>query len=231
MFRSTILLGFLMISFGVFAQKNVVSIRFVPEVMGEELVAGRSYLVDSKSDSVRIDVLKFYASNVKLMHDDSVVFDAVGCFVLVDISDSSSLSVLLNIEPATFYNKIKFDIGIDSSTNLKGALGGSLDPMKGMYWAWHSGYINFKLEGSSSECKSRKNKFQYHLGGYAAPFSTLQTIEFSLPTQNELNIEIGFSCDDFLAEIDFGMTTEVMRPCAMAVELSNKLKRCFYLKR
>jgi len=231
MYRSFILLGFLLFSFGLFAQKNVVSIRFVPELMGEGLVSGRSYLVDSESDSVRIDVLKFYVSNVKLMLDDSVVVDAVGRFVLVDISDTSSLSVLLNIEPATFYNKIKFDLGIDSTTNLKGALGGALDPTKGMYWAWHSGYINFKLEGRSNECKSRKNKFQYHLGGYASPYSTLQTIAFALPVQNESNFQIGFSGDDFIAELDFGMTTEVMRPCAMAVELSNKLKHCFYLKR
>ena len=230
MHRSFILLGFLLISTGLFAQKSV-SIRFVPKVMGEGLVSGVSYLVDSKSDSVRIDVLKFYVSNVKLMLDDSVVFDAVGRFVLVDISDTSSLSVLLNIEPATFYNKIKFDLGIDSTTNLKGALGGALDPTKGMYWAWHSGYINFKLEGRSSECKSRKNKFQYHLGGYASPYSTLQTMEFALPVENESNIQIGFGCDDFLAELDFGNTTEVMRPCAMAAELSNKLKHCFYLKR
>ncbi|MFM1999057.1 MAG: hypothetical protein RL204_1004 [Bacteroidota bacterium] len=231
MFRSFVLLGFVLLSFLGYAQKNVVSIRFVPEVMGEDLVAGRSYLVDSKSDSVRIDVLKYYVSNVKLMRDDSVVFDAVGRFVLVDIRDTSSMLVTLEVEPTIFFNKIKFDIGIDSATNLKGALGGALDPTKGMYWAWHSGYINFKLEGSSSECKSRKNKFQYHLGGYASPFSTLQTMELALPVQNESNIEIGFSCDDFLAELDFGNTTEVMRPCAMAVELSNKLKRCFYLKR
>ncbi len=231
MYRSFILLGFLLFSFGVYAQENVVSIRFVPEVMGEDLVSGVSYLVDSKSDSVRIDVLKFYVSNVKLMLDDSVVFDAVGRFVLVDISDTSSLSVLLNIEPVTFYNKIKFDLGIDSTTNLKGALGGALDPTKGMYWAWHSGYINFKLEGVSKECKSRKNKFQYHLGGYASPFSTLQTLVFALPVENESNIQIGFSCDDFLTELDFSNTTEVMRPCDKAVELSNKLKGCFYIKR
>jgi hypothetical protein len=224
-------MGFVLLSFVGYAQKDVVSIRFVPEVMGEDLVASESYFLDSKTDSVRIDVLKFYLSNVKLMQDDSVVFDAVGRFVLVDISDTSSLSVLLNVEPATFYNKIKFDLGIDSTTNLKGALGGALDPTLGMYWAWHSGYINFKLEGTSKECKSRKNKFQYHIGGYAEPFSALQTIELSLKNADVTHVAICFSIDVFLTEMNFGECTEVMRPCEKAVELSNKLKGCFYIKR
>jgi hypothetical protein len=231
MYRSFFLLGFVLLSFLGSAQKSVVSIRFVPEVMGEDLVLGESYILDSKSDSVRIDVLKYYVSNVKLMVDDSVVYDAVGRYVLVDIRDTSSLSVRLEVEPTIFFNKIKFDLGIDSTTNLKGALGGALDPTLGMYWAWHSGYINFKLEGTNKECKSRKNKFQYHIGGYAEPFSALQTIELSLKNADVTNVAIGFSIDAFLAEMNFAECTEVMRPCEKAVELSEKLKGCFYIKR
>jgi hypothetical protein len=214
-------MGFVLLSFGCLAQKDVVSIRFVPEVMGEVLVASESYFLDSKSDSVRIDVLKFYMSNVKLMLDDSVVFDAVGRFVLVDISDTSSLSVLLNVEPATFYNKIKFDLGIDSTTNLKGALGGALDPTLGMYWAWHSGYINFKLEGTSKECKSRKNKFQYHIGGYAGKLNAIQTNSFEVYPNNKYTLSFNFlpMLQYALAQKQF----ELMSPQLKAVQLAKLL--------
>ena len=60
--------------------------------------------------------------------------------------------------------RIYFQIGIDSLTNVSGDLDGDLDPALGMYWAWNSGYINMKLEGKSSSCKSVKKEFQFHIG-------------------------------------------------------------------
>jgi hypothetical protein len=42
-----------------------------------------------------------------------------------------------------------------------------------MYWAWNSGYINFKLEGIY-ERNNQKKALKYHLGGYAQPFQTAQ---------------------------------------------------------
>ena len=58
-------------------------------------------------------------------------------------------------------------------------MGGDLDPTKGMYWAWQSGYINFKMEGSCSQCLATKNNFEFHLGGYQQPFYAMQTIELN----------------------------------------------------
>jgi hypothetical protein len=34
------------------------------------------------------------------------------------------------------YDQIQFQLGIDSLTNVSGAMGGDLDPTKGMYWTW-----------------------------------------------------------------------------------------------
>jgi len=62
-------------------------------------------------------------------------------------------------------------IGTDSITNVSGALDGDLDPIKGMYWAWNSGCINFKLEGTRV-ISGKKTPFEYHIGGYNGPQAT-----------------------------------------------------------
>src|SRR5690606_16379169 len=55
----------------------------------------------------------------------------------------------------------------DDLKNLTGALdpGGSMAD-DGMYWAWNSGYIFVKLEGSSSFGNPVNDKFYYHIGLY-----------------------------------------------------------------
>ena len=78
------------------------------------------------------------------------------------------------------HDKIKFNLGIDSLTNVSGVMGGDLDPTKGMYWTWQSGYINFKMEGSSAVCPTRNHEFQFHIGGYQDPFYAMQTLELEV---------------------------------------------------
>ena len=70
-------------------------------------------------------------------------------------------SLALQIPSNIPFSKLKFQLGIDSLTNVSGAMGGDLDPTKGMYWTWQSGYINMKIEGKSNSCKTRKNQFQF----------------------------------------------------------------------
>jgi hypothetical protein len=52
-------------------------------------------------------------------------------------------------------SKITFSAGIDSLTSTAGIQKGVIDPINGMYWAWQSGYVNFKIEGKSSSCPTR----------------------------------------------------------------------------
>ncbi|WP_222597316.1 MbnP family protein [Chitinophaga pinensis] len=57
----------------------------------------------------------------------------------------------------------------------------------GMYWGWNSGYIFFKMEGTSSVAPldpSGQHKFRYHIGGfggYNAPtLNNVKTITVDL---------------------------------------------------
>ena len=105
--------------------------------------------------------------------------------------------LILKLPPDLTYDQLAFDIGIDSITNVSGAMGGDLDPTKGMYWTWQSGYINFKLEGTSPDCPARKNEFQFHLGGYAYPNASVQKIALTATGQGNINVQMNL--DMFLA--------------------------------
>ena len=84
------------------------------------------------------------------------------------------VALCLEIPEDTEFDAIQFNLGIDSLTNVSGALGGDLDPTKGMYWTWQNGYVNFKLQGTSDLCNNPKNEFEFHLGGYLKPFNNYE---------------------------------------------------------
>jgi hypothetical protein len=67
---------------------------------------------------------------------------------LIDFDENDSNALCLEIPDDIEFDAIQFNLGLDSLTNVSGALGGDLDPTKGMYWTWQNGYVNFKLQGS-----------------------------------------------------------------------------------
>jgi hypothetical protein len=104
-------------------------------------------------------------------------------------------------------------------------MGGDLDPTKGMYWTWQSGYINFKLEGNSNLCKTRHNEFQFHLGGYQQPFNCLQTV--FVQVKSTANIKLNIDVEKFFQYIQLSQLNHIMSPSKEAVELSEKLTETF----
>jgi len=138
---------------------------------------------------------------------------------LIDLS--KELSLQINEKKSFDFDKVKFNIGVDSLTNVSGIFEGDLDPANGMYWTWQSGYINFKLEGTSSLCPSRKNKFYWHIGGYSPPFNTLRQV--ALKTNEKVNIQLG----ELFEEIDVSVKYQVMSPNDNAVQIADKLPSLF----
>jgi hypothetical protein len=105
-------------------------------------------------------------------------------------------------------------------------MGGDLDPTKGMYWAWQSGYVNFKMEGKSPTCPTWKHKFQLHLGGYLAPFNALQTLDFNVKNIDN-QIVIIFDASQFLENIDLKQQHTFMTPDENSVAFAKKASQCF----
>lgn len=164
-----------------------------------------------------IEILKFYVSQLKFLKNGEIVFTENNSYHLIDVFKSNSFT--LNIDKNIEYDQIQFLLGIDSLTNVSGALDGDLDPTKGMYWAWQSGYINFKLEGKHSDCPTRDSKFQFHLGGYLPPFLAAKIIVLNCTTSDSISIQ--FDHEAFLNEIDLKTTHTIMSPGQKAVELSS----------
>ena len=175
------------------------------------------------NDSLQIEVLKFYISGIKLFRRGDLIFEEKNSYHLIDASEDASFNRLICNGQFFLFDKIQFNLGIDSLTNVSGALGGDLDPTKGMYWAWHSGYINFKLEGKINSNKS----VQYHLGGYQFPNNALKTITLNVPHTNVLVIK--FDIKDLIDSIDFNRQSAIMSPSREAVLFSDKLANSFKL--
>ncbi|HWY12651.1 MAG TPA: MbnP family protein, partial [Bacteroidia bacterium] len=157
---------------------------------GSATLSTENYYKTGEKDSIQITELKFYVSDIELWQEQKLVWKEKKSFHLVDISDPKSLSLALNLPSAINFTEIKFNLGIDSVTNVSGAMGGALDPILGMYWAWQSGYINLKLEGKSNLCKTRNNEFQFHLGGYLSPFLGLQHVNVKSNNTNNTILTI-----------------------------------------
>ncbi|MBK6699714.1 MAG: hypothetical protein IPG55_07385 [Saprospiraceae bacterium] len=147
---------------------------------------------------------------------------------LIEMEDRNSLHVSVPDSLNDSIRNISFNLGIDSTTNVSGALGGDLDPTQGMYWTWQNGYINFKLEGKSTLCKTRNNEFQFHIGGYMNPFNTLQKIE--LPINNVGSYTIVFDLEQLMDKIDLSILNHVMSPQLDAVEISKKIVTAFSIE-
>ena len=212
-----------------FAQQTNEIIEFKLSINHHPIKVGKKYLTHAQSDSIHIDAIRFYISNVQFFQEEEFVFSLEKKHHLVDLDNPESLKINLEKNKSLDFNKIKFDLGIDSLTNVSGAFGGDLDPTNGMYWTWQSGYINFKLEGVSPNCPARKNFFQFHLGGYQAPFANVQAVELDIFDKKNIIIELPI--DQFLEKINIPETYEIMSPNQPAVDMAKLIASLFYISK
>lgn len=177
-------------------------------------------------DSVELSVFKIYISNLLLLQDDSIVYDGTQKFYLIDFKKYPYSDLALARTVSETFNKIKFTVGIDSSTSVLGAIEGELDPMHGMYWTWHSGYIFIKLEGTILQNNQQKKAFTLHIGGYEGLYKAIQHCEFHFKQGQQLEIDI----KAFINQLFTQETFRIMSPSIEAVALSNLFTKCINIK-
>ncbi|MFM2267709.1 MAG: hypothetical protein RL757_1150 [Bacteroidota bacterium] len=217
-----------------FAGKSRAQLTILP-VFDDKIIAEETWFVSKNGDSILFENIRFYLSNFQFeMQDGTTIFDPQKAH-LVDVFDAQTLKIALPKCEIKNIKKIRFNIGIDSLTNVSGALGGDLDPQNGMYWSWQSGYINLKIEGKSPQSKARKQAFQFHIGGYLPPFNALKTVEldFSLPSGGDytgggrLKVEIS----KFFENLHLASQYNVMIPSREALELANNSVQMFSIEK
>lgn len=187
-------------------EKGSLKIEFDNRIGEEDLELNTDY-TNASGETFRIAKLNYYISNIRLRRssgDDFVVPQDSSYFLIME-DDAESQMVAINGIPAGDYNEVTFTIGVDSlrSTMDVSKRAGVLNPAQGhdgMYWTWNSGYIFFKMEGTSPAAPAdQENKFYYHIGGYGG---------YDSPTLNNIR-DVTVSMGSARAEVRPNKTPQV----------------------
>ena len=153
---------------------------------------------NSSGETYKVTKLKYYVSNFSFTKTDGTVYTVPqdSSYFLVDESTGED-QVVLNV-PEGEYSNVTFLLGVDSLRNTMDITQrtGVLDPTAegaDMYWGWNSGYIFFKMEGTTSA--SADGVFQYHIGGfggYSSPtINNIKTISLDLTERGMPQVKAG----------------------------------------
>ncbi|RYD76176.1 MAG: hypothetical protein EOP53_15190 [Sphingobacteriales bacterium] len=227
--------------------KAPLSIEFDNIVGSSNLQLNTGVYQNAVGQNFSVTKLKYYISNIKLTNSKGEVFVVPQneSYFLIDEAVPSSHKPVVNI-PEGEYTKLDFVLGIDSLRNTMdvsqrtGALdvsGAAAD----MYWTWNSGYIFFKLEGTSPIITSMGGVFQYHVGGfggYSTPtISNLKNFSIDLTARGIPKVMNGRTPNVHLfvdvmkaisgsTNYDFSTTTMIHSPAA-AVPIRNNYSNMF----
>ncbi len=158
------------------AQKTGSLVLQFDNVVGNEaLVLKDKQYTNAAGEQFNITFLQYYVSNLRLQRKNGseyVVPQDQSYFLIREQAPESHRVVLNNI-PKGDYTGVSFVIGVDSLRSAsevsqrKGCLDVGGDG-KDMYWAWNSGYIFVKMEGTSPQIPLTGNRkepiFLYHIG-------------------------------------------------------------------
>lgn len=177
-------------------QETNLTIRFKPVVQYDSV---RMYFDTTTytnvwNESFVVTNFKFYIRGIRLSNTATgKAFEiAADKYFLVDFRDSLSTLVKVGMVPST-YNRLSFIVGIDSTRNVSGAQTDALDPAKGMFWAWSTGYIFAKFEGTSPSAVTPGNRFNYHIGGFKTGENVNKEIQLLFPYGTAVNMQDGKS--------------------------------------
>jgi hypothetical protein len=215
-------------------------LQFRPSANGEALVFEKEY-VNPLGEDYSVRTFKFYVSRISLLQDQPQpsASDPSGVF-LVDASNDASKTIRVSLNGQPF-NKLAFQIGVDSALNVSGAQTGALDPLNGMFWTWNSGYIMAKLEGNSSRSAHINNTITYHIGGFKGNEKTQRWIALSLPQLQEWSLEkssittmvIDADIDQWFSSthaVPIGIEPEIMTPGSLAVKVADNYANLFRIE-
>ncbi len=132
-------------------------------------------------EAFKVRSFKYYVSHIRLVYEDGKTISIHQSPLLINEADSSSRQLQISAPKGTVTG-VRFLLGIDSLTNVNGVQTGDLDPAKGMFWIWNTGYIMAKLEGFSPQSKAPGKQYSYDVGGYKPGESVAREINLPLPS-------------------------------------------------
>ncbi len=189
----------------------------ISHVVGEaSLQLGDSYRT-AAGDDWSAERLRYYLSNFRLRRADGgwvvnpQAADSSRGYFLVDEADAASRQFQIGPLPPGTYSGIEFLVGVDAARNSAGAQTGTLDPARGMFWTWNTGYIYFQFEGHSPQSSADGHTLTWHVGGGAPARSVFLQFQAPLQITAEDSAELHLHAD--LARLFDG--AHVLRPAAL----------------
>ena len=158
---------------------NELQINFRHFVGEDSLVFKTKEYVNELGQKYTVTKFKYYVSNIQLTDDSGKVFSSEEYFLINEDDVQSKGMSIRNIPPGN-YKTLSFILGVDSLRNCSGLQEGALDPIKGMFWAWNTGYIFLKLEGASETSTAQGGIFEYHIGGFKEPANAIRKISLEI---------------------------------------------------
>lgn len=159
----------------------------VQPICGKRPFSFDSSFVNAMGETFQVSKCLFYLSNFSVTYTDGKKEKIPASYFLIDLSDSMSCKIQLPVQNKKIQS-IHFLLGIDSATNVRGIQKGVLDPVRGMFWTWNTGYVMAKMEGISPASTMPGKKFSYHVGGYAGNQNVIKSIDLSIPASPENKI-------------------------------------------
>jgi len=163
--------------------------------------------------SYALSMVKFYVSAIRL-HCEGNLDVTSEKFFLVDASDSASTTITLPRVPIGTYRSISFTLGVDSAHNCSGLQEGALDPIRGMFWAWNTGYIFLKIEGTAPASPSPGHVVEIHVGGFRHPTNNIARIELPIVEDPVKGIYIQVDVGALLRSLDLSKQSSLTTPAA-----------------
>lgn len=157
------------------AQDASVCFHFLHAANDKKIVKDAVYFTPS-GESYTLSKLKYYLSTISLS-GTSQPFES-SSYQLIDAFQQDSFCIA--VQSGT-YTSVQWLLGIDSLHNCSGAQDGVLDPLNDMFWTWNSGYVFFKLEGTSPSSTADRHRMEHHLGGYKNGQQIAKNICLPLP--------------------------------------------------
>ncbi len=114
----------------------------------------------------KLDLLKYYVSNVKLLKADGTTWAEPVSYHLVSVdgAPADNPTIVLDSVPVGNYTQISFGIGVDATSNHTGDQPGDLSPNNGMTWNWLSGYKFWVMEGEVQPTGGTAQDLIFHIG-------------------------------------------------------------------
>lgn len=210
---------------------------FPIHVSFQNWVGDRQLFLDSTytnlyGETFTVRNFRYYISHLSFVGTSGKVFN-IGTPFLVDERNPAGMGITARI-PFSSIKAVSFVVGVDSIKNVSGVQTGALDPARGMFWTWNSGYIFAKLEGTSPQSKAPQNGFTYHIGGFRRGENAQRKISLKLdkPFKNSLGPAVVITADinawfSGLHPFKIADQASIMTPGPQAMQVADNYSRMF----